>query len=536
MTSFNLVHDPWIPVAIDGKPVEVSLQRALVEAHLIDSIGVEDPLQTVAILRQVLLPTVLDALGAPRTRSEWADRWEVGRLDADRIGQYLDAHAARFDLFDPVAPFAQVAGLRTAKDETKPVSLLLPAVAAGNNVPLFSASTDATPPRLTPAAAARALLSAHCWDTAAIKSGAVGDPQVKAGKTTGNPTSSVGSLGVTVPTGATLAQTLILNLPIIPQGLRPEDRPPWRATPATPEWSRRPALGLLDLLSFPSRRIRLLPDEADDGSVSVSQVVLTAGDRLDHPPDYEPHTMWRVDKKPKPGAPPRYPIRHQPGKAAWRGLASLLATTVPTRDGTSSTLLLDQIASLRVEGYLPDDLPLQVLITGVVYGNQSAVVEDVLADLIPVPVSALSADGALRALLHLVVAQAEEIRRAGNDLGDDLRLAAGGDKLPWDKALRIGDALVHQLTAPVHRLLSGLQREPGRVEEAADAWQTVARTMALDAGEEALSTAPPQAFLGRPSNNARVIHRLSTAEARYRAAVYATFPRTPEPASVGGQA
>jgi len=124
---------------------------------------------------------------------------QSGRRDARA---YLDRHAERFDLFHPDFPFAQVAGLHTVKDETKPVSLLLPAVATGNNVPLFSARTEADPPALTPAEAARALLAAQCWDTAAIKSGAAGDPQVKYGKTTGNPTGPLGQLGVVVPWGA----------------------------------------------------------------------------------------------------------------------------------------------------------------------------------------------------------------------------------------------------------------------------------------------------------------------------------------------
>ena len=247
----------------------------------------------------MLLPVVLDALGAPHSSSKWADRWRTGCFDEVRIIDYLDIHRHRFDLFDPVAPFAQVAGLRTAKDETKPVSLLLPEVTSGNNVPLFSASTDATPRRLSPAAAACVPLSAHCWDTAAIKSGAVGDPQVKSGKTTGNPTGPVGGARGDGPPGKTLAQTLLLNLPILDQGLRPADRPQWRAAPATPIWSTRAAPGLLDLLTFQARRIRLAPQLASDGMVSVSQVVLAA--TANHRPEYELHTMWRHDKKPETG-------------------------------------------------------------------------------------------------------------------------------------------------------------------------------------------------------------------------------------------
>jgi CRISPR system Cascade subunit CasA len=188
-------------------------------------------------------------------------RWQRGEFAREPFDAYLDERAARFDLFHPARPFAQVAGLRTAKDETKPVSLLVPRLAAGNNVPIFSARTESDPPALTPAQAARALLAAHCWDTAAIKSGAFDDPAAKAGKTTGNPTGPLGQLGVIVPVGATLFHTLLLNLPILPQGLEPKDRPQWQADdPATSAWSARSAAGLLDPLTWQARRIRLVPE------------------------------------------------------------------------------------------------------------------------------------------------------------------------------------------------------------------------------------------------------------------------------------
>jgi len=234
MPTFDLVREPWVPVLSGGTRVDVSLQDALTRADEWDGLALEEPIQVVALLRQVLLPVVLDALGAPRNATEWSRRWNAGALDGERLAAYLAEHADRFDLFHPEHPFAQVGGLRTAKNESKPASLLLPAAATGNNVPLFSARTEGDPPTLTPAEAARALLAAHCWDTAAIKSGAVGDPEAKAGKTTGNPTGPVGQLGVVIPIGPTLASTLLLNTLILPQGLAIEDRPQWRAEPAVP--------------------------------------------------------------------------------------------------------------------------------------------------------------------------------------------------------------------------------------------------------------------------------------------------------------
>ena len=518
MPTFDLVREPWVPVLSGGTRVDVSLQDALTRADEWDGLALEEPIQVVALLRQVLLPVVLDALGAPRNATEWSRRWNAGALDGERLAAYLAEHADRFDLFHPEHPFAQVGGLRTAKNESKPASLLLPAAATGNNVPLFSARTEGDPPALTPAEAARALLAAHCWDTAAIKSGAVGDPAAKAGKTTGNPTGPVGQLGVVIPIGPTLASTLLLNTLILPQGLAIEDRPQWRAEPAVPAWGRRPARGLLDLLTWQSRRVRLIPEIDEHGRTVVRQVVLAAGDRLDPLPEDEPHTGWRQVDKPAAGQSARRPERHRPGRAAWRGMAALLATVQPTGDGASTSRLLAQLADLRAEEHIPADLPLQVLTVGIAYGNQSAVVEDVMIDSLPLPVAALSPDGEVRELLLGVADQAEHLRVAANRLGDNLRLAAGGEKLPWDKSQRLGDALVHQFTPVVRRMLTGLQREPERADDAESAWKQAARRLALDAGELALEAAPPTAFLGRQESE-RVTHRLSIAEARYQAAV-----------------
>lgn len=520
MPEFNLAYQPWVPVTIGGTSTEVSLLDALARSDEIDGLALDDPLQSVAVLRQVLLPVVLDALGVPRDEDAWADRWDAGQLDPDRIRDYLAEHADRFDLFHPTQPFAQVAGLRTPKDETKPVSLLLPSVATGNNVPLFTARTEAEPPALSPAQAARALLAAHCWDTAAIKTGAVGDPQMKAGKTTGNPTGPLGQMGVVVPLGENLAQTLLLNTPIIAQGIRPEDRPQWRASPAGPAWTQRPARGLLDLLTWQSRRIRLVPATEDGGRTVVREVVLAAGDRLDQiPHQYEPHTAWRQVDKPRAGQPPLRPVRHQPGRAAWRGMDGLLAIREPTATGKISTSnLMRQAATLRGQDVLPADLPLQVLTVGVAYGNQSAIVEDVMVDLIPLPVAALAADGSVRGLLLDVVSQARDLQDAANRLGDDLRRACGAEKLPWDKGQRLGDALVHEFTPVVRRLLAGLQRQPDRVDDAEEAWRQTARRLALQAAEPALAAVPPVAFLGRQSSDGFAF-RASAAEARYRSAV-----------------
>lgn len=539
---FDLVDQPWIPVVRQGGSALASLRECLLSAADIEGLAVESALETVAVLRQALLPVHLtavyrDADTTPVSPDTWGRWWTAdptGQLCAgyhDRVEAYLDEHRGEWQLFGD-RPFAQVAGLHTAKNETKPVSILIAAAASGNNVPLFSAHTEANPPALRPDEAARALLATHCWDTASIKTGMVGDSQVKAGKTTGNPTGPLGSVGLVIPVGRTLWETLLLNTRILRQGLRPGDRPQWHV-PGTAEWSSRHPLGLLDLLTWQSRRIRLIPQTSPDGATVVRQVLVGAGDRLTTIPiDVEPHTAWKL-AGPK-GRQEQRPVRHVPGRAAWRGLAALLATAPATPDGFTSPILLGQIGDLQVDGLIPQDYPLQVLTVGVEYGTQSAVVEDTMVDSIPLPVVALdpSADNDVRRLLDQVVAQAEALRQAANNLENNLRQAMAGDKIPWDKGQHLGEVLIHACTPVARRMLAGLQRQPHRAREAADAWRETARRLALAVAEPVLDIAARRTFVGRRVND-KVAHRAATAEMWYRAEIAKALGRH-EPVTTGG--
>jgi CRISPR system Cascade subunit CasA len=255
-------------------------------------------------------------------------------------------------------------------------------------------------------------------------------------------------------------------------------------------------------------------------------VVLTAGDRLEQIPHrIEPHAAWRRQAgKPKANQPPFLPVRHVAGRAAWRGLTPMLATLPEMSDEYASSLLLSQLNTLRGD-YLEEDLPVQVLTVGVAYGNQSAVIEDVIVDQIPLPLAALRPDDPVRLVIDRVIEQAEGLRVAANRFGDDLRKASGGESLPWDKGLRLGDALMHEFNTVVRRLLAGLQRHPDMYEQAEEAWRTRARELALDAANIALSTVPPTAFLGREKeegegkNKKMKPYRASLAEAWFRGAV-----------------
>jgi CRISPR system Cascade subunit CasA len=533
---------PDVPFA--GPVAEVGVRRLLLDAHLFADLVVDLPTQKPALLRQLLLPIVVDALGWPSDADEWTTWFTSGAFDRaqrDRLSAYLDEHRHLFGLFDAAEPFGQVAGLRTAKDETKSASLLVATAATGNNVPLFASRTEADRLELTPVQALRWLLHAHCWDTAAIKTGVVGDPRAVGGKTSGNPTGPLGQLGVIVPTGRTLFETLLLNIPCRRRKIV-DDLPQWRRratagavektlSVATPAWQIRAARGTLDLWTWQSRRIRLVPEETADGP-RVARVVVAAGDRLASiPPDHEPHTAWSTGR-PSSGAGARRrqtarkaadgprPRRHQAGRAGWRGFASLLAIGGMAEEGAfASSSLLTQLAD--VSARLPATFPLHVELAGISYGNQSAVIEDVIHDGIPLPIAALDPDGPVYGALLGAVEQAEDLAEAVNRLSADLRRAAGSDPIPWDKGQRPGEVLLHALDPIVRRLLVGL-RAAGDDFDVADrglgAWEEKAAAAAWAVAEQVLSAAPPTTFVGRTilKDGKERVYRLSTAERAFR--------------------
>lgn len=463
----------------DGAVHALPIWEMLVNSHRIIDLDVEVPTMRPALLRQLVLPIVLHALGSPVSRKEWARRFRQGQFSDAEIqvlDRYLAQYADRFDVLHPVHPFGQVAGLRTKKGETKGAALLVATAPSGNNVPLFATRSEADALRLPLDAAVAWMLHAQCWDTAGIKTGVVGDPDAeKTGKTAGNPTGPLGQLGVVMPVGQTLYQTIMLNTPIgVQQRL---GTPHWARDPLGPQWRTRAPDGLLDLWTWQSRRIRLFPEHSNDGVV-VERVILSAGDRLSvGVPVWETHTAWRKDKPGKHATGPLLrPVRHTAGKAAWRGLDALLA--MESANGAVQTSeLIDQVAGLEQDGALAADYPLRVETFGIVYGTQSAVIEELFHDSLSLPVASLRGEGLAYEVVVDAATQAEKLVNAINRLSADLRRAVGAEPIPWDKGMRPGEQLLVALDPLVRRLLAGVSADSGsedKLDRGLEAWELMA--------------------------------------------------------------
>jgi len=526
--KYSLWQERWISVVSDAGS-QYSLFDVLREAHRIQRIDAGNALIDVALFR-LLLAILVDIIG-PIQESEWRQRWKQTHFDTSEVEQYAERVADRFGLFDPVAPFYQTGKLETPSGKVGSTLLLLPETASGNNVPLFSSNTEVSSPRLCLDEAARRLIALQSFDVAGIKSGAVGDPQMHSGKTTGNPIGALGKIGITIPMGRNLFESLMLN---IPSGFDEEnDSPTWRRPPSRPSWETRPSRGILDLLTWQSRRVRLIPDN-EENPKAVTGVIVAAGDRLEWvDPAHEPHTAWMKVEGSKNDVPQR-PIRHQAGKSAWRGMDSLLAF----KEDSSRTAANALFWVGNREDAIGPSYPLEVDIAGVVYGNQNAVIEHMISDATPLPVVALSStpEGQdIRDDLIGVAGMAEEIRRALNQLLDNLRSSYGGTPIPWNKGEHPGDQFIAAIDPVTRDFLKKVRDDPSSLNDGLVAWEKAAWIVAWSIADPLIVQVPPSAFIGRksdPESKQPPINQ-ARAEAYFRSKLRNILARINKPAKEG---
>jgi len=258
---FNLLDEPWLPcVTLEGERKDVGLRDALLGAHNFADLRDPSPLVTAA-LHRLLLAILHRAHDGPKNLKDWQAIWEAGAFDPQRLGDYLDQWQERFDLFDENHPFYQVAGFEVAsKDGGTPAKNLALEVSAGNNPTLFDHSSDAAPPPLSQGAAARSLVANQVWSP----SGGKGPKSNLFGPHGYRSAAPLVGGVVVLLRGDSLFATLMLNLLTYNRDLPfehtgSEDVPAWERD-ALPEPGPRAARGYLDLLTWQSRCVRLLPE------------------------------------------------------------------------------------------------------------------------------------------------------------------------------------------------------------------------------------------------------------------------------------
>ena len=542
--EYNLLDEPWIPVRlIDGTITDVGLLELLRRTTDIADLACELPTQSIAIQRLIL--AIAYRVATPRDARDWARQWDEG-APTEQMIEYLERWRDRFYLFGGRFPFMQVADLRTAKDAVSGLEKLIADVPNGEQ--FFTTRHGRALACIPPSEAARWLVHAQAYDPSGIRSGAVGDSQVKGGK--GYPIGPAwcGHLGLVWLKGKDLDETLVLNLiPASTAALRGVDSSTdWGACSwedLEPENSVRGDYSLLDpagtpkelsiprLLTWHSRRIRLVGDLS-----GVTGVVLAQGDKL-APQEmrlYEPQSLWRYStpqsKKFKTDV--YMPRKFEAGRALWRNLPGTLPT-VTTVQGVdkqpkqeflpSATLSFHyQLDNASIQTTYPKVMRIQAV--GVTYGPQESTFEDIYSDELTLSVAVMRVEREdLSAEIDRQVRLTEEVARDVGTLAANLARAAGesGDGAGDGARDRAKELFFSAVDSDFRTWLTQVDghesaRDVGR------RWERTLRQHATDIQTELVRGASSSAIIGRDTG--RGYMNVGIAENYFRSALNKRLP------------
>ncbi len=355
--SFNLIDHDWIPV-VDQQlsPHVVSLRALLFQAHNLNAVSGETPLETVALLR-LLLAMVYRIVDLP-DEDAWAERWQAGngQFPADEIDAYLMRPKIypQFELFGAGPRFFQYQP--DPKAGVKSVNSLMPHFAFGNKGTLFDHHRDDELLALTLDEAARALLVAQAFGLGGLSG--------LEEKFTDGP----GSKGILfIIRGANLFQTLMLNL--APREFRSDqtdDRPIWEQPDPFADQRTMPN-GVMDVLTWPNRRIWLETQEIAQ-SPRVTHMRWSPGLRLSEVYHDEPMKLYTVSKE--------YGIRplvFSGQRALWRNSATIfqLAPTAQESKGQGPLATRMLAAIHHQSGYIEESKRYHLMAFGMVKDQAS---------------------------------------------------------------------------------------------------------------------------------------------------------------------
>lgn len=546
--SFNLMDRAWIPVTmLDGSYAELSIVDTLTRADEIRSIDGDIPLQRFTLSR-FLTGALYGVYGNDLSPADWRRLLDGGSGKPEtirRIREYCDRYHDRFDIFDKVAPFYQVAGLHTAKHEVSGLERLVLDVPSGE--PFFTTRIGEGLKAMSAAEASRWLVTVQAYDASGIKSGAVGDPRVKGGKGYPIGVAWTGHLGGYLVEGRTLWQTLMLNF-VSQQvfGLGEaaaewvDDRPVWEREPYTAKAAdgfdqpqdrtgdTRCFHGPATLLTWQSRRMLL----AHEGQ-KVTGVLMCNGDRLkpQNAQWFEMMSGWRRSETQEKALkrPLVYmPRKHDPARALWRGLPTL---TIGEDDDTGAVPSFIRPYTLQwlTEALGVEHLPVRLHAFGVEYGNQEAVVDSVVDDFLDLNLTVLTTqDPQMGQMLRSAVNLTDQGIGALRNLAVNIARSEG---MPVEAPRQRASELVYATFDSVFRRWVVTIDVDDDLSARHDEWCAIARRTLIRLGNQLAAQASPRAIVGRDvtmrtsAGDIKTSHySVALAEVWYRSKLNAIFP------------
>lgn len=258
--KFNVLTESWIPVRdVPGDIREMGILDVLEHASEFVEITDSMPHYEFGIYR-MLFVFLMDAY-RPETEYDIEDLLAEKRFDMELIREYVskcNADGERFDLLDEDFPFMQCGRNQWIDDvKLKSPANLSPVFAAGNNHVHFDHCLEKDK-KLSVKEAAKAICAVNLFCT----SGAQGYPSTPSGAPP----------VYTIVKGANLFETLVYGMvPVI--GNHHKDLPLWRTTALIESKKEIAVVSLLEGLTFPCRRIRILAGETD----MISDVLFEQG-------------------------------------------------------------------------------------------------------------------------------------------------------------------------------------------------------------------------------------------------------------------
>ena len=541
MPDYNLLDEPWIPVFLDDGTIEKLGIKAIFErSKQIVDLACELPTQKIAVQRMLL--AICYRVIAVRDAEEWERVWEEG-LPTGNILEYLDRWRDRFFLFGGLFPFMQVHDLRTEKGTVSGLEKII--VDVPNGEPFFTTRHGRAIASISPDEAAIWLLHAHAYDPSGIRSGALGDSDIKGGK--GYPIGPAwcGQTGTVWLRGDKLNETLVLNLIPHDFGYLRGPSPDSSASACTweaeePETAHRrdysidgkpepSGIGIPRLLTWHSRRVRLHGDRS-----GVTGVLLAQGDKLG-PQNmhlYEPLSLWRysLPQSKKYKVETYMPRKHEPGRAFWRSLPSILPSS-DTVDGLTKQPQQRFLRSATLQFHsrytaTPGRYPMRLKIEaiGMDYGSQEAVVNDIYHDEMILPSVLLKESSEhLVGLVDRQLRATEELAQAVGFLAANLARAAGedGDGAGDGSRDRARELFFARIDNPFRQWVSALGTHSTLITEETK-WRKIARRIAWKVASSLIEGVASSAIRGRKTNRGYISSAI--AENYFNAALNKIMP------------
>lgn len=474
--TFNLVKEQWIPAVSQNMQLKYqSAEGALASAHQIKEINAATPIETISIYRFLL--ALLQAMFEINEES-WKTMWAAGHFDKRIIDGYFEKWKHRFDLFDESHPFMQDPSLNS---KPEPAGSLLGHFASGNDSTLFSHTTREHPEEFSPSEAITGLLSIHSFG--------VGGSKGKEFKFT----DGYCARGIVfLITGRNLFETLMLNLPapdmkhhyLIHRG---DDRPFWEMDDPYFKSPRRP-YGLVDHLTWPNRRVLLIPESRAEGGVIVREmkygIGLSTSRKSGAREVFNPMYHWKANiKAAKEGKNDRgySPLALSAEKSLWRSsdvILRLAKRDEKAEQKDKTIAALDWVRELIRQDFLAPQL--SCTLSG--YGALTTLGQDKTffyrSEILPMPFELLDNENCFERLSENLMKAEETAKVVTYALKKLARWLVAPDKdLSKEENGRIGK-LVESWSAEerywavlephFHRFITDLPNQP---EQAAQAWQ-----------------------------------------------------------------